>query len=110
MAPVARLTRPEHSDADLVLRARGGDRWAGEELFQRHVGAVMATAMRLLGDRAAADDVVQDSFASALEKLSSLRDPPAFHRWILQIAVSQVHRRFRRQRFLSQLGLDSGTG
>lgn len=110
LAPVARIERAERSDEELVLRARGGDRWAAQELFRRHVGPVAATATRLLGDAVAAEDVVQDAFAIALEKLPTLRDPPAFRKWIVQITVSQVHRVFRRHRFLRFFDPTAGTG
>lgn len=110
VAAVTRLDRGDRSDEDLVVRARGGDRWAAQELFRRHVGPVAATATRLLGDPVAAEDVVQDAFAIALEKLGTLRDPPAFRKWIVQIAVSQVHRVFRRRRFLRFFEPDLGPG
>lgn len=110
VAAVTRLDRGEHSDEELVVRARGGDRWASQELFRRHVGPVAATATRLLGDPVAAEDVVQEAFAIALEKLATLRDPPAFRSWIVQIAVSQVHRVFRRRRFLRFFGPELGPG
>ncbi|MCA9609182.1 MAG: RNA polymerase sigma factor [Myxococcales bacterium] len=110
VAAVTRLDRGDRSDEELVVRARGGDRWAAQELFRRHVGPVSATATRLLGDPVAAEDVVQDAFAIALERLESLRDPPAFRSWIVQIAVSQVHRVFRRRRFLRFFEPDLGPG
>lgn len=95
-------------DAALVARALGGDRWAEDTLVRRHFGAVAATAARLLGDRDEAEDIVQETFASALTELRHLRDPGAFRGWLLQIAVRKVHRRFRRRRLLRMLGITSG--
>lgn len=109
-ATVTRLEPSPRDEAELVHRARSGDRWAQEELFRRHVGRVTATATRLLGDRVLAEDVAQDSFAIALERLPSLREPPAFGRWIVRIAVSQVHRIFRRRRIVRFLGFDAEPG
>lgn len=95
-------------DAALVARALAGDRWAEEALVRRHFAAVAATAARLLGDRDGAEDVVQETFASALGELRQLRDAGAFRGWLLQIAVRKVHRRFRRRRLLRLLGMSSG--
>lgn len=95
------------SDADLVRRARDeGDRWAEEALFRRHAGAVAATVMRLLGNRAEAEDVVQDTFVTALGKLDTLREPEAVRSWLLTIAVRRVQQRFRRRRLCRALGLE----
>src|SRR5262245_65614793 len=47
------------SDADLVRRARGGDDWAHEMIYRRHVGLVAATAQRMLRDPVDVDDVVR---------------------------------------------------
>lgn len=94
------------ADGELVLRARGGDRWAEEAIYRRFVTFVAGLALRLLRNRAEAEDVTQETFALALEQLGSLRDPESLRSWLAQIAVSRVRRRFRRQRLLRVLGLD----
>jgi RNA polymerase sigma-70 factor (ECF subfamily) len=99
---------PGESDADLVRRARGGDRWAEEALYHRHVRAVARTALRLLARSAEAEDVVQDAFVIAFGDLERLRDEDSFGPWLLRIAVRQVHRRFRKRRLLRAFGLDRG--
>ncbi|HWP06904.1 MAG TPA: sigma-70 family RNA polymerase sigma factor [Polyangiaceae bacterium] len=95
-------------DRDLVRRARGGDRWAEEALYRRHARAVARTVSRLLARSVEAEDVVQDAFIFALTHLEDLRDPDLFGRWVLQVAVRLVHRRFRQRSFLRLLGLDRG--
>jgi RNA polymerase sigma-70 factor (ECF subfamily) len=92
-------------DSVLVARAREGDRWAEETLYHRHVGYIMGMVVRLLGNRDEAEDVVQDTFAIALDQLSQLRQADSARAWLAQIAVSQVRRRLRRARLLSKLGL-----
>lgn len=99
-----RVQEPE--DAVLVGRALDGDRWAEEALYRRHVDAVAAMAARLLGRRAEAEDVVQDTFVVVLEQLGDLREPRQFRSWLLKVAVHQAHRRFRRRRLRKALGLD----
>jgi RNA polymerase sigma-70 factor (ECF subfamily) len=95
-------------DAALVAAALRGERAAEERLYRRHVPAVAAVAVRLLGRGAEAEDVVQDSFVIALERLAQLRDPELFRAWVVRIAVRCAHRRFRRRRLLGLLGLARG--
>jgi RNA polymerase sigma-70 factor (ECF subfamily) len=91
------------SDADLVRRARGGDDWAHEMIYRRHVGLVAATAQRLLRDPVDVDDVVQETFLIGFEQLERLVEPAALRGWLVQIAVSRVHRRFRWRRLTGWL-------
>lgn len=93
-----------HDDATLVERALDGDRWAEEALYRRHVRRVAGTATRLLGDRNEAEDVTQEAFVRAFEELPKLREAGSFGAWLMQIAIRQVHRRFRRRRLLQTLG------
>jgi RNA polymerase sigma-70 factor (ECF subfamily) len=96
------------ADEELVARAQRGDAWAEEALYRRHVRHVFGLASRLLRNSVEAEDVVQDTFAIALEQLHTLRDGSAVRGWLGQIAVSQVRRRFRRKKLLRLLRIDAG--
>ncbi len=96
------------SDAQLVARAIEGDRWGREMLYRRHASYLLAIAARLLGNRNEGEEVVQDTFVTAFEQLSTLREPAALRGWLAQIAISQVRRRMRRGRLMRVLGLDRG--
>lgn len=95
-------------DAELVARARGGDRWAGEALYRRHAPDVIRVSTLLLGRGAEVDDVVQDAFVKALRKLDSLRDPASFGGWVARIAANLSRSRLRRRALFRRLGLDRG--
>jgi RNA polymerase sigma-70 factor (ECF subfamily) len=92
-------------DARLVARVRARERGAEEAIYRRHVGYVAGMVLRLMADPAETEDVVQDTFALALEQLPRLRDGSALRPWLAQIAVSQMNRRFRRRRLMRLLGL-----
>lgn len=96
---------PRLSDQDLVVRILAGDRWAKEALFRRYVRPVWSTALRLAGNSADADDIVQDTFVEALRDVAGLRDVHALRPWLLRIAVRQAQRRFRRRSLLRRLGI-----
>ncbi len=104
---VVRPTLPGHdvSDAELVERARGGNRWAEEMLYRRHAKVIVGLCTRLLRHRADADDVVQDAFVTAFEEMDCLREPAQFRRWLTSIAVHQAHRRLRRRKLLRWFGM-----
>jgi RNA polymerase sigma-70 factor, ECF subfamily len=104
-----RRIEPTETDGELVRRARGGDKWAEEALYDRHVRPVTRLSLRLLGRSAEAEDVVQDAFIIALSSLDKLKDEEAFGGWLRTIAVHQVRRRFRKRALLRTLGLDRGT-
>lgn len=94
------------SDHDLVVRAQGGDGWAEEVIYRRHAPAILGLSLRLLRDRADAEDVAQDTFAIGLEQLHKVREGNALRAWLSQIAVSLVRRRARRRKLLALVGLD----
>lgn len=86
--PVA--DRPATPVADLVKRARKGEPAAFDELVRRHLRAAYAVALAVLGRPADADDVAQDAFLVALEKLDDCRDPARFSGWLIQIVRNRA--------------------
>lgn len=100
----AKAGMPPLSDEVLVGRALEGDRAAEEAIFRRHAHAVSNLAARMLRSRADAEDVLQETFVIALDRLDQVRDPAALRGWLLGIATSQVRRRYRRRKLLDVLG------
>ena len=101
------VLRPGPSDAELVERAIADDPWACETLYRRHVASAMTTALRLLRNRAEAEDVVQDAFMLAFERLDQLRSSGAFRWWLTRIVVTAVHRRMRRRKVQTLNGFEA---
>jgi RNA polymerase sigma-70 factor (ECF subfamily) len=97
---------PALSDEELVARAAAGDAWAEEAIYRRYAALILGTARRLLADTVEAQDVAQETFAAAFGAWGQLREPARLKRWLLQIAIRKVHRRFRRRRLLRALGFD----
>jgi RNA polymerase sigma-70 factor, ECF subfamily len=95
-------------DAELVARARSGDRWSRDVLYRRHAHYLLAISTRLMSNRTEGEEVVQDAFVVGFDQLGTLRDPAAFRAWLARIAVNLVRRRLRRGRLLQLLGLDRG--
>jgi len=76
-------------DGPLVRAACAGDNAAFEQLYRRHAGWLLPLLWRLAGgDRARAEDWLQDAFVQAWKQLRQLRDPAAFGGWIKRLAVN----------------------
>jgi RNA polymerase sigma-70 factor, ECF subfamily len=89
------------SDARLVDRARRGDGAAFEKLVRRHFELAYTIALAELADAGDAEDAVQDSFITALERLDDCRDGGSFGPWLRQI-VRNRSRSLRRRQLVRQ--------
>jgi RNA polymerase sigma-70 factor (ECF subfamily) len=82
-------------DARLVRAARKGDQGAFERLYERYARVVHGLLLAR-APRADVDDLVQDVFLAAWNRLDALRDPAAFGGWLSMIArnrATDFHRR-----------------
>jgi len=93
------------TDAALVVAARAGDAWAREALFRRYARLAAGLAHRILPFDSEVDDLVQDSFLYAFERLGTLTNPQAFQSWLSSIVVRTAGKRLRRRRLQVRLGL-----
>ncbi len=78
------------TDDDLALAARAGSGDAMAELYRRYGGRLLAYAFRLLGDRDAAEDVVQDVFAHFFRRLEQYRPEGKLAAYLFRIAHSRA--------------------
>jgi RNA polymerase sigma-70 factor (ECF subfamily) len=85
------------SDGTLVSGARGGDKAAFAELYDRKARLIRAVCYDTTHDLDAAAELTQETFLRAYKKLESLRDPQCFAPWLVGIA-RQVCREWRRAR------------
>ncbi|MGH7664196.1 MAG: RNA polymerase sigma factor [Gemmatimonadaceae bacterium] len=81
-------TRPS-GDPDVALAA-AGDRNAFERLYRANVNRVFSVCVRMTADREAAEELTQDVFVRAWEKLSLFRGESAFSTWLHRLAVNVV--------------------
>ncbi|WP_394826354.1 RNA polymerase sigma factor [Pendulispora albinea] len=80
-----------HESGDpLVHAACAGDVGAFEQLYRTHVGRVHALCLRLVADAALAEQLTQDTFVRAWERLKSFRGESAFATWLRHVAVNVV--------------------
>ena len=85
-------------DARLVDLVRQGDAEAFNDLARRHLKAVHAAAVAITGETSDAEDIVQDAFIIALERLDDCQPAEKFRPWLLTIARNRALDLLRRNR------------
>ena len=81
---------PVHDTAALVVRAKRGDAAAFTELVRRFLRAAYSLALSIVGRRADAEDVAQEAFVVALERIDTCQEPDRFAGWLLQIVRNRA--------------------
>lgn len=82
----------------LILRAQAGDLAAFDQILRALEPALRRYVGRLVGARAIADDVLQETFVRIWRGLGWLRDPALFRAWAYRIATREAHRMLGRER------------
>ena len=86
-----------HSDAELVAESRRGSLRAFEEIMRRHNRRLFRTARSILRDEGEAEDVVQETYIRAFERLDSLAEAARLSPWLVRIAANEALDRLRRR-------------
>ena len=81
--------QPTLADGDVAL-AISGDRHAFERLYRENVNRVYAICVKMCGDRAQAEELTQDAFVRAWERLPQFRGESAFSTWLHRLTVNVV--------------------
>ena len=83
-------------EKELLERARAGDRVAMAQLYEAHARRVYTVVRRLVGDDHLAEDLSQEAWVRAFEKLHLFRGEAAFGTWIYRLATNVAVNRLRR--------------
>jgi RNA polymerase sigma-70 factor (ECF subfamily) len=83
-------------DVELAARAAAGGRREFGELVRRHGAAVRGLLRRMGADASAADDIAQDAFLVAFERMAEFRGEGAFPAWVRRIAARLYLKRRQR--------------
>lgn len=88
---------PCDDESGLLARARAGDAEAFEAIYRRHAGRVYALCLRMAGDRREAEELTQDVFVRAWQRLGQFRGEAAFGSWLHRLTVNLVLGTWRRR-------------
>ena len=89
----------EKSDQDLIQEVRAGQRSSFSELVKRHQRGLLRLSMRFMKDLDISQDVVQEAFIKAFEKLHMFEGRASFKSWLYQIAVNTARNKLRENRY-----------
>jgi RNA polymerase sigma-70 factor, ECF subfamily len=97
-------------DHGLVQLARRGDFVAFETLVERYERRIYSLAMRILGRREDAEEVVQQTFLSVIQHLAGFREQSQFATWLTRIATNHALALLRRRSRHRTVPLEDGSG
>ncbi|MGD0484092.1 MAG: sigma-70 family RNA polymerase sigma factor [Gemmatimonadales bacterium] len=100
---------PSLSDQEVVALARTGKETGYRELLRRYERPVFSLIYRMVRDRAAAEDLAQETFIKVLNAIESYRPEYRFSSWIFKIANNAAIDHLRR-REVDTLSLDGAPG
>jgi RNA polymerase sigma-70 factor (ECF subfamily) len=83
---------------ELIRRGKDGDPRAFEEIYDRFRGPLFGLAFRHARDRAAAEDILQDTFIKVLTHLGDVQNVETFSAWVYRIALNTCYSYLRNRR------------
>ena len=98
------------TDAELVAAVRRGSREAAGRLAERYLRGCRAVALAVVGEIAGAEDVCQEAFVHAIDRIDDCRDPARFAGWLRQIVRRRARNYLRHARVRRAVRLASDTG
>jgi RNA polymerase sigma-70 factor (ECF subfamily) len=108
------LTDPEQrkasdpNEADLIERAKQGDAWAFQALYDKHKRRVYSLCLRMTSNTAEAEDLAQEAFLQLYRKIGTFRGESAFSTWLHRLSVNVVLMHLRKKS-LPVVSLDETT-
>jgi len=103
--PVA-AENEQHPDVALVERVRAGEIAAYDELVRKYERQIFRIAQHITQNREDAEDVMQDAFVKAFEKLDQFQGNSKFYTWLVRIAVNESLMRLRKRRTGKMVSMD----
>jgi len=99
-------TEEIHPDVALVERAKAGDEAAFEQLIRQYDRQIFRIARHITQNKEDAEDIVQDTFLKAYQKLHQFQGNSKFYTWLVRIAVNESLMRLRKRRNSKTVSMD----
>ena len=99
-------TNEIHPDVALVERAKQGDVAAFEQLVRQYERQIFRVAQHITQNREDAEDITQEAFFKAYEKLEQFQGNSKFSTWLVRIAVSESLMRLRKRKTSRTVSMD----
>ena len=98
----------KNSDTQLIHRVLNGDENAFSALVEKYQKQVHALAWRKIGDFHIAEEITQDTFLRAYQKLHALKEPQRFASWLYVIATNRCNTWLHKKHLRTQLLKNKG--
>ena len=95
-----------HPDVALVARAKDGDTSAFEQLVRQYDRQIFRVAQHITQNREDAEDITQDVFFKAYQKLDQFQGNSKFSTWLVRIAVNESLMRLRKRKTSKTVSMD----
>ena len=92
----------KNQDAQLIQRVLEGDDTAFSALVKKYQRSVHALAWRKIGDFHIAEDITQETFLKAYQRLATLKEPQSFASWLYVITANHCKAWLRKKRMWTQ--------
>ena len=99
----------EACDMYLVAAAKDGDHRAYAELCRRHSPQIFRTVLRITGNRADAEDTLQEALLKAYSHIRGFEGRSAFSSWLTRIAINSALMLLRKKRSQPVFSFESGS-
>lgn len=94
-------------DAELIARAQNGEESAFEALFHTYRRRIYLLCLRMIGNAAEAEELMQEAFLQLFRKIKTFRGEAAFSTWLHRIAMNIALMRLRKRK-LKDIPMDGG--
>lgn len=94
------------AEADIIARVRDGETQLFHDLIRPYERIVYGVMLRMLHNKADAEDAAQEAFLRAFRYLGSFRFEAKFSTWLVGIAVNEARSRLRRNKVMHSFFLD----
>ncbi|MBD3233870.1 MAG: sigma-70 family RNA polymerase sigma factor, partial [candidate division Zixibacteria bacterium] len=86
------------NEAILIKKAQSGDFSSFSELIEAHKSRIYSLALKMTRNPQDSEDIVQETFLKAIDKIDQFRGEAAFGSWIYSIALNQVRQHLGKQK------------
>jgi RNA polymerase sigma-70 factor (ECF subfamily) len=95
-----------HPDVELVERVKAGDLAAFEQLMRQYERQIFRISLQITQNREDAEDIVQDTFFKAFQKIDQFQGNSKFYTWLVRIAVNESLMRLRKRKAQKTVSMD----
>ena len=101
------MTLTKENIESLLALCQDGNQLAQLEVYNRYQKAMYNTALRIVKDTAAAEDVMQESFITAFSKLDKFKGTATFGSWLKRIVINNSIVQYRKSQRFVQVSVEN---